>query len=100
MIDLISTSISVLSLAVSGYTLYHGRRKPVKVVERARLAVPKERAKLLTREERREQIAAQASDPAYVDSLDKLRKNLRDNSGLISPDTGAYCWSAVSVTTA
>ena len=88
MIDF-SLILSLLSLAVSGYALYSVRLrhiKPIKPVERARLAAPKERAKLLTREDRREKIAAQASDPVYVDNLDKLRKNLRDGSGLIAPD--------------
>lgn len=116
MIDLTSASISVLSLAVSCYALYHGGPQgrqgdrgekgdtgergpqgekgetpvPVRLVEPVRTAPAVDvRPKFLTKESRREQIAAQADDPDFQDSLEKIRQRIRDDSGLIAPDPDA-----------
>jgi len=87
MITLIPTVISVLSLSVSCYTLYHVRKPRVKPIERARQAAPKtqpEPTKFLSKEDRREQIAERAYDPELQVRLAEIKQRLRDGSGLIA----------------
>jgi len=63
---------------------------PTRPVEPVRVAPAVDaRPKFLTKESRREQIAAQADDPDFQDSLEKIRQRIRDDSGLIAPDPDA-----------
>ena len=108
-----SLVFSLLSLAVSSYALYRGGpvgpkgdigdtgprglpgrdfEAPIvsKPVEPVRSAPPADtRPKFLSREDRREQIAAQAYDDDYQTRLIEIRERLHKESGLIAPDPEA-----------
>lgn len=108
-----SIILSLLSLAVSSYALYRGgprgekgdvgdtgpRGLPGKVetqvvskpVEPVRLAQPPAdpRPKLLSRQDRREQIAERAYDEDYQTRLIEIRERLREGSGLLPADPTA-----------
>jgi hypothetical protein len=119
MIEFLSFSIYIISLIAASYAVYRGGKpgprgergekgdvgdtgarglrgessvvsKPIESVRIA--ATPRvddTRPKFLSKEDRREQIAAQADDPEYQDGLEEIRIRLRDGSGLIGQDSAA-----------
>jgi hypothetical protein len=116
MLDAIALLFSVLSLAGSGYAIYRNRLPgpqglkgdvgdtgargekgepgilgQTRTIEPARQVAKAHEPlqKFLSKADRREQIAAQADDPDFEVELEKVRKRLRDGSGLIAPDTEA-----------